>query len=298
MNDPSSDGNERGADIFILSTDDHVALPLKERLEQRNYRVYVFSDPAVLKETLIERRPDLLICDVTKGQQDGLDVSRQVKADKELRAIPVLILTASSTMEDLLRVLESDADNFIGPPGNLPDQLSLIDGMLTTPFDRQTPDDTKKQFRIRHDDQTYVVAATSRKLLEYLLSSFDVVVSRSSGLSEANSKLRELSGSVNELEQKVTGQAHAIETLNATLRQKEQHIIAMTREQEDLEKTLAQKTDEIGNLVRERDSDRSLISDREETLGAMAREKEGIQAGSPFTNRCPHRQGLVSCGRM
>jgi hypothetical protein len=44
MNDPPSVVNENVIDIFILSMDETVALQLKEQLEQRDYRVTVFSD--------------------------------------------------------------------------------------------------------------------------------------------------------------------------------------------------------------------------------------------------------------
>ena len=36
-------------------------------------------------------------------------------------------------MEDLLRIIESNTDNFIAPPYDHPDHLSLIESMLATP---------------------------------------------------------------------------------------------------------------------------------------------------------------------
>ncbi|MEI6841832.1 MAG: response regulator, partial [Methanomicrobiales archaeon] len=217
MNDPPSDGNENVIDIFIVSTAETAALLLKEHLEQRDYRVTVFADGAQLIETLHAEKPNLLICDSTTGEQMGFEVCSQIKADDELFVIPVLILTAASTMEDLLMVLECNADNFIAPPYNLPDHLLLIEGMLTTPVERLTPDQIKKQFRVSHDDQTYVVAANRRKLLEYLLSSFEIAVSKSKELSHVSSELQKLSEFAKELERSVTAQAQAIETVTATV---------------------------------------------------------------------------------
>ncbi|MCX6698398.1 MAG: response regulator, partial [Methanomicrobiales archaeon] len=253
MNDPPSDGNENVIDIFIVSTAKTAALLLKEHLEQRDYRVTVFADGAQLIETLHAEKPNLLICDSTTGEQMGFEVCSQIKADDELFVIPVLILTAASTMEDLLMVLECNADNFIAPPYNLPDHLLLIEGMLTTPVERLTPDQIKKQFRVSHSDQTYVVAATRRKLLEYLLSSFEIAVSKSKELSHISSELQKLSEFAKELERSVTAQAQAIETVTATVQQKEQQIVALAEECERQEKTVVQKTDEIRNLVRERE---------------------------------------------
>ena len=41
---------------------------------------------------------------------------REIKADENWRAIPTLVLTRASAMEDLLRIIESNTDNFIAPP--------------------------------------------------------------------------------------------------------------------------------------------------------------------------------------
>ena len=88
-------------------------------------------------------------------------------------------------LEDLLRVLDCNADNFIAHPFDPPYLLSLIEGMLTVPVERQTPDQIKTQFKIKHDDQVFVVTADRRKLLEFLLSSFEIAVNKSSDLSRA-----------------------------------------------------------------------------------------------------------------
>ena len=276
MDEPPSDGKENVIDIFILSTDETVALQLTGLLEQRDYQVTVFTDGAQLKETLRAGKPNLLICDSSIEEQEGFEVCRQIKADDDLWVIPVLILTAATTIGDLLKVLDSNADNFIAQPYDLPYHLLLIEGMLATPVERQTPDEIKTQFKISHDDRTYVVAANRRKLLEYLLSVFEIVVNKSSELSHLTSELRELSESVKELEKSVTGHTHVIEILNATIQLKERKIIALTQECEELEQALVQKTDEIGNLVQERDVDKALITTHDETIRVMIREREEL----------------------
>ena len=277
MDEPPSEGNENFIDIFILSADETVALQLTELLEQRDYRVTVFTDGAQLKETLRLGKPNLLICDNRTEEQEGFEVCCQIKADDDLWVIPVLILTAATTIEDLLKVLDSNADNFIAQPYDLPYHLLLIEGMLSTPVERQTPDQIKTQFKISHDDRTYVVAANRRKLLEYLLSAFEIAVNKSSELSHLTSELRELSESVKELEKSVTGHTHVIEILNATIQLKEQKNIALTRECDELDQALVQKTDEIGDLVQERDEDKTLITTHDETILAMIREREEVQ---------------------
>ncbi|MEI7432819.1 MAG: response regulator [Methanomicrobiales archaeon] len=264
MDDPPSEGNERVSDIFIVSTDETVAVLLKEHLEQNEHQVTVFTDDTQLTETLHARKPDLLIFDGTTGE--GYEIIRRIKASDDLWVVPVLILSSASTMEDFLRVLEMNADNFIAPPYDSPDHLSLIEGMLTTPVERQTPEEIKKQFRVRQDDHTYVIAATSRKLLEYLLSSFEILVGKSSELSSVTSKLEKISESARELEQTVTGQTRDIEVLTATVLEKEQKRIELSRECEELKEALTQKTDETKKLLEESDNKKTSLDTMENAL--------------------------------
>lgn len=266
MDEPPSEGNERVADIFIASTDRTMTALLSEHLERNNHPVSVFTDDSQLNDTLLTRKPNLLIYDGTTGGPERYAAIRRIKADPDLWSIPVLVLTAASTMDDLLQVLESNADNFITPPYDLPDHLSLVEGMLVTPSERPTPEDLKKQFKVRQDDQTYVIDAPRRKLLEYLLSSFETMVSSSSGLSCANSKILELTESERKLEQTISRKNSDIETLNVNARQNEEKIAALSEECKELKKALTQKTDEIKNLVTELDAKKTSLDTVENAL--------------------------------
>ncbi|HVP95038.1 MAG TPA: response regulator [Methanoregulaceae archaeon] len=266
MVDPPSDRNEHVADIFMVSTDEAATVLLKESLEKNGYRVTVLPDETPPGDNFLDENVNLLIYDSKTGGKGGYDLIRQIKADEHLRVIPILILTSASTMEELLLILESNADNFIAPPYNLPDNLSLIEDMLATPGWWQKQDEIIKQFKIRHDDYTYAVAATSRKLLEYLLSSFEILAAKSSELSSMRLKLREVSDSLQELEQTATRQTRDIEILNSHIREKDQKIFALTRDADETRETLLQKMDEIQILKGESDNDKAHLANVENTL--------------------------------
>jgi two-component system, sensor histidine kinase and response regulator len=97
-------------------------------------------------------------------------------------------------------VLDSNADNFISLPYDRPYLLSLIGGMLDTPVERPTPEQIKTQFKIQHNDHIFVITADRRKLLEFLLSSFEIAVSRHEELSQTKDQIRSLDQSVEKLE--------------------------------------------------------------------------------------------------
>ena len=242
MNTPQSDETNSTIDIFVFSVRETVVPLLPEHLEKKGYQVTLFTDGKNLLEALKPEKPNLLICDTATSDKEAFEVCRRIKADDELWVIPVLILTNVSKLSDLFDVLDCNADNFLPLPFDLPFGLSVIENMLRTPVERQIPDQIKTQFKIRHDDRTYIVAANRRKLLELLLSSFEIAVNTSSALSHVKTDLQTLSESGKYLEDRVSDQTRLIDTIQATLHQKEQKILILTSEIEEKQKLLAQKT--------------------------------------------------------
>ena len=70
-------------------------------------------------------RPSLILLDITLPLMDGLAVLKKLKADQELRVIPVIMLTTSSRHEDIVRSYESGAASYITKPASLEDFLEL-----------------------------------------------------------------------------------------------------------------------------------------------------------------------------
>ncbi len=278
MNDPPSDVSEGIIDIFILSVSETVTSLFTEHLEKKGYRVTIFTDGRYLLESLREGKPNLLICDTTTLDEEGFEICRQIKTDDDFWVIPVLILTSGSNLTDLLQILDCNADNFITHPFDLSYCLSVIDSMLSIPVERQTPDQIKTQFKISHNEQIYVVAANRRKLLEFLLSSFEITVTQSSELSRIKSELQILSESANVLEERVSEQTRVIESIYNTIQQKEQKISALTQEVGGDKKIIAQKTELIAHLSGELDDARTLLATSEENLQTSIQERKDTES--------------------
>lgn len=69
----------------------------------------LLRDPAV-------DRPDLVLLDLNLPRKDGRDVLREVKADEQLRSIPVVVLTTSDAEEDILRSYNLHANAYVTKP--------------------------------------------------------------------------------------------------------------------------------------------------------------------------------------
>ena len=61
-------------------------------------------------------RPGLIILDLNMPKKDGREALQEIKADAELRKIPVVVLTTSTADLDILRVYELGANSFITKP--------------------------------------------------------------------------------------------------------------------------------------------------------------------------------------
>jgi two-component system, chemotaxis family, response regulator Rcp1 len=71
-------------------------------------------------------RPDLILLDLNLPRKDGREVLAEIKADPDLQSIPVVVLTASTADEDILRVYDLQANCYITKPVDLRGLLKVV----------------------------------------------------------------------------------------------------------------------------------------------------------------------------
>ena len=67
----------------------------------------------------IDTNPDIIICDVMMPEMNGFEVTRQLKKDFQTCHIPIILLTAHSSLEHELEGIDSGADAYITKPFSL-----------------------------------------------------------------------------------------------------------------------------------------------------------------------------------
>ena len=67
-------------------------------------------------ELSVAERPDVVLLDVMMPGMDGIEVCRRLKADPQLRSIPVILVTAKTADDDIVRGLDAGADDYIAKP--------------------------------------------------------------------------------------------------------------------------------------------------------------------------------------
>jgi len=71
-------------------------------------------------------RPDLILLDLNLPKKDGREVLAEIKNDDELKRIPVVVLTVSSTEEDILKSYNLHANCFITKPLDLSQFMKVV----------------------------------------------------------------------------------------------------------------------------------------------------------------------------
>ena len=71
-------------------------------------------------------RPDLILMDLSLPRMDGWTATRHIKANPDLRAIPIIALTAHAMMGDRERALEAGCDDYLSKPLNLRELASKL----------------------------------------------------------------------------------------------------------------------------------------------------------------------------
>ena len=71
-------------------------------------------------------RPDLILLDLNLPRKDGREVLAEIKEDKDLKRIPVVILTTSKAEVDILKTYNLNANCYITKPVNLDRFITVV----------------------------------------------------------------------------------------------------------------------------------------------------------------------------
>ena len=102
--------------ILLIEDEEDIAALIKLQAEASGYKMHVEVDGINGYRAIEREKPDLVILDIMLPGQNGFDVCRKMKANPDLRSIPVIILTAKSEELDMILGLELGADDYVPKP--------------------------------------------------------------------------------------------------------------------------------------------------------------------------------------
>ena len=113
----------------ILVVDDEPAIGdlIRNYLGRHGYRVSVVADGAAMRRVMSESKPDLVLLDLGLPGEDGLTLTRRIRAHSN---VGVIIVTGSGESVDRIVGLELGADDFVAKPFDLRELLARIRSVL------------------------------------------------------------------------------------------------------------------------------------------------------------------------
>jgi DNA-binding response OmpR family regulator len=129
------------ARILVAEDDRKQAELIRRYLEREGHLTVVVHDGRAAIDEARQRSPDLLVLDVMMPKVDGLDVCRVLRADGD---VPIIMLTARATEDDLLLGLDLGADDYLTKPYNPRELVARVRTVL-------------RRTRIRSEGQVYRV---------------------------------------------------------------------------------------------------------------------------------------------
>lgn len=115
------------ARILVAEDDLKQAELIRRYLEREGHLTVVVHDGREAIDEARRRSPDLLVLDVMMPKVDGLDVCRVLRADGD---VPIIMLTARSTDDDLLLGLDLGADDYLTKPYNPRELVARVRSVL------------------------------------------------------------------------------------------------------------------------------------------------------------------------
>ena len=116
--------------ILLAEDDALIASIVTHRLGKAGHTVLHVQDGAAAIAAAEAHRPDLLILDIKMPEMDGIEVLRRIRTAPTMPRIPIIILTALSNEEDIVRGFSLGADDYLVKPFSPAELAVRVDRLL------------------------------------------------------------------------------------------------------------------------------------------------------------------------
>jgi DNA-binding response OmpR family regulator len=129
QNDSPKDDFIKGSKILLVEDEESLALGLEYNLTEEGYEITIAHHAREALKFFNQNDYDLIILDIMlSNYDDGFEVAHKIR-EKSLQ-IPILMLTARNTADDVVRGLEIGADDYITKPFHLQELLLRVKRIL------------------------------------------------------------------------------------------------------------------------------------------------------------------------
>lgn len=116
--------------IIVIEDQDDIRENVKELLEQKGFHVETAINAEKGYDLTITFSPDLILCDLMLPDHSGIDFIKRLKENKQLKEIPVIIITGHSQKEIFRNSMTQGADDFIVKPFKAKELFDAVETQL------------------------------------------------------------------------------------------------------------------------------------------------------------------------
>lgn len=136
-----------GASALVVDDDAMNRMVLQRSLEREGHAVRVAANGRAALELLRSEPFDIVLLDVLMPEMDGLELLELIQSDDELRATPVIMISALEDMASVVRCIELGAEDYLPKPFDPVLLRARINGCLTK---KRLRDVERKYLEERH----------------------------------------------------------------------------------------------------------------------------------------------------
>lgn len=116
--------------ILIVEDNDLNMKLFHDLLEAHGYNTLQTKDGMEALKIAREQRPDLILMDIQLPEVSGLEVTKWIKEDDELRSIPVVAVTAFAMKGDEEKIRQGGCEAYIAKPISVAQFLETVESLL------------------------------------------------------------------------------------------------------------------------------------------------------------------------
>jgi DNA-binding NtrC family response regulator len=167
---PASDSTQPASDRILIVDDRPSNLKiLRLRLAAEGYQVLEAADGPQALELAERENPDLVLLDVMMPGMDGFEVCRRLKARQEDEFVPVIMVTARTETESIVKGLEAGADEYVTKPFEVLELLARVKSMLRIRHMYQENRNLRRQIAVHKSDAPIISGSRAMARIQAIL---------------------------------------------------------------------------------------------------------------------------------
>lgn len=150
--------------IWCIEDDENINNLITYALTSQGFEAVGFSCYSQFQERLKADRPDLVMLDIMLPDTDGITILKNLKSDRQMYDIPVIMLTAKNSEIDIVKALDLGAEDYIKKPFGILEMVSRVKAVLRRCEKKEKSQDKLSFGDIVMDKERHIVTVGGKQI--------------------------------------------------------------------------------------------------------------------------------------